>query len=142
MDAQPIEIDRLIADLKNTTQVQKGVELKNEPPTIFYSNKPAVLLMVENEPVLAPIEKLNVEFVVNTNWDLFYDKKKKDYYLLLTNGWMNAKDLAGPWAPTQTLPKDMNKLPSGQNFDDVKKMVPTACAIRYCSYNFLLQGPG
>ena len=94
---QPIALDRLMADLKSTKQVEKGVELKNDPPAIFYSSKPAVLLMVENEPVLAPIAKLNVEFVVNTNWDLFYDKKKKDYYLLLTNGWMTAKALTGPW---------------------------------------------
>jgi hypothetical protein len=123
-DPQPIALDRLMADLKSTTQAQKGVELKNDPPAIFYSGKPAVLLMVEKDPVLVPIEKLNVEFVVNTNWDLFYDKKKKDYYLLLNTGWMNAKDLNGPWAPIQTLPKDMSKLPAGQNFDDVKKMVP------------------
>src|ERR1700744_117071 len=123
-DPQPIALDRLMADIKSTQQQVKGVELKNDPPPIFYSNKPAVLLMVEDKPVLSPIGKLNVEFVVNTNWDLFQDKKKKDYYLLLTNGWMTTKDLNGPWTPTQALPKDMSKLPTGQNFDDVKKMVP------------------
>jgi hypothetical protein len=117
-------LDRLLADLKRTAQAQKGVDLKNDPPPIFYSIQPAILLMVENEPVLAPIEKLDVEFVVNTNWDLFYDKKKKDYYLLINNRWLNAKDLKGPWIAVQTLPKDMSKLPAGQNFDDVKKMVP------------------
>jgi hypothetical protein len=123
-DPEVISLDRLMADLKSTQQAQKGVQLNNDPPPIFYSSKPAVLLMVDKDPVLAPIEKLNVEFVVNTNWNLFFDKKKKDYYLLLTKGWMTAKDLAGPWTTTVALPKDMSKLPSGQNFDDVKQMVP------------------
>jgi hypothetical protein len=35
-----------------------------------------------------------------------------------------AQDLKGPWTPTIALPKDMAKLPAGQNFDDVKKTAP------------------
>ncbi|PWT72449.1 MAG: hypothetical protein C5B59_15740 [Bacteroidetes bacterium] len=124
MESQPISLDRIMADLQQDKKDEKGVQLKNDPPPIFYSNSPAILLMVEGDSVLAPIEKLDVEFVVNCNWDLFRDKKKKDYYLLTNNGWMTAKQLKGPWSPTQSLPKDMSKLPSGQNFDDVKKFVP------------------
>ncbi|HTQ26960.1 MAG TPA: hypothetical protein VMI35_02485, partial [Puia sp.] len=94
------------------------------PPPIFYSSNPAILLIVEGDSVLAPSEKLDMEFVVNSNWDLFYDKKKKNYYLLSNTGWLTAGMLKGPWKATQTLPRDMSKLPSGQNFDDVKKFVP------------------
>lgn len=123
-EGEPISLDRLTADLDKEKHADKGVPVKNDPPPIFYSSSPAILLMVEGDPVFAPIEKTNMQFVVNTNWDLFQDKKKKDYYLLFSTGWLTAKDLKGPWTQTMTLPKDMNKLPSGQNFDDVKKMVP------------------
>ena len=59
-----------------------------------------------------------------TNWDLFFDKPKGDYYLLNNNQWLTSKNLGGPWVITKTLPKDMKKLPAGQNFDDVKRFVP------------------
>ena len=58
------------------------------------------MLLVDGEPVLAPIEQLDMEFVVNTNWDLFYDKKTKNYYLLTDKTWLSAPALTGPWAVT------------------------------------------
>jgi len=121
---EPISVDRIMADLEHGKVTATAVAVKNEPPQIFYSTKSAVLLLVQGEPVLSPIEKTKLQFVVNTNWDLFFDKDKKNYYLLSDKTWMTAPDLKGPWAQTQTLPKDMAKLPAGQNFDDVKKMVP------------------
>jgi hypothetical protein len=120
----PIALDRLIADIDSSKKHVKGIPMKNDPPPIFYSSSPAIVLIVEGDSVLAPIEKLDVQYVVNTNWDLFFDKKKKDYYLLVGNIWAKSKLLKGPWAQTQTLPKEMDKLPAGQNFDDVKKMIP------------------
>ncbi len=121
---EPISLDRLTADLKEEQQVEQGVPVMTDPPPIFYSSSPAILLIVEGEPVFAPVQKTNLQFVVNTNWDLFQDKKKKNFYLLLSNGWLTAKALTGPWIPTQSLPEDFGKLPSGENFDEVKKMVP------------------
>jgi hypothetical protein len=98
--------------------------VKNDPPQIFYGASPAILLIVQGDPVLAPIAKTDLEFVVNTNWDLFFEKSKKDYFLLVNNAWLTARELKGPWTQTQTLPKDLTKLPAGQNFDEVKKFVP------------------
>ena len=72
----------------------------------------------------APIEKTEVEFIVNTNWDLFHDKKGKTYYLLVDKTWLSASALAGPWAVTGKLPDDLTKLPANQNWDDVKKAIP------------------
>jgi hypothetical protein len=82
------------------------------------------MLQVDGEPVVAPIEKLDVEFVVNTNWDLFQDKKTKTYYLLTDKTWLSSSALTGPWAATNKLPDDLSKLPANQNWDDVKKAIP------------------
>lgn len=120
----PISVDRIMADLSQTKTPSKGVAVKNDPPTIFYSTNPAVLLMVQGDPVLVPVEKTNLSYVVNTNWDLFFDKSGKNYYLLVENVWLTATDLKGRWTKTTSLPKEMSNLPAGQNFDEVKKMIP------------------
>ncbi|MBV7530801.1 hypothetical protein [Chitinophaga sp. sic0106] len=121
---QPIAVDRLLADLNGKKNDVKGAAVKNDPPQIFYSTRPAILLLMQGEPVLSPIAKTDLQFVVNTNWDLFYEKSKKEYYLMADKGWYLSKDVKGPYTLTRTLPKDMSKLPAGENFDEVKKMVP------------------
>src|ERR1700704_3906524 len=69
------------------------VQLNNDSPPVFYSSSPAILMIVDGDPVLSPIEKNDMEFVVNTNRGLFFDKKKKEYYLLVNNAWLTANDL-------------------------------------------------
>ncbi|MBP1221685.1 hypothetical protein [Flavobacterium sp. 1355] len=120
----PISLDRVMADMERNNTPAKGVAVKNDPPPIFYSANPSVLLIVQGEPVLVPVEKTGISYVVNTNWDLFFHKPSKNYYLLVENIWLTSKTLDGKWTKTSSLPKDLNSLPSGQNFDEVKKMIP------------------
>ncbi len=121
---EPISTDRLMADLEKGKTEGKPVEVKTDPPQIFYSTKPAILLIVDGKPVLAPVDKTKLQFVVNTNWNIIFDKSKKAYYLAHQKGWLTAKDVKGPWTPTQELPKDMEKLPADEMWADVKKLVP------------------
>ncbi|MGX5818932.1 hypothetical protein ACWKWU_12090 [Chitinophaga lutea] len=123
-DGEPISVDRLMADIQQHNKPPQSPALKNDPPPIFYSATPAILLMVEGKPVLVDIEHTHLQYVVNTNWDLFYDKQSKQYFLLTGSTWMNATELKGPWTATRSLPKDMGRLPADQHFDDVKKAVP------------------
>lgn len=118
-----ISVDRVMADLEGKKKVET-VQLKNDPPPIFFSESPAVLLIVPGEEVFSDVSKTKLQFLVNTNWDVFYDKSEKAYYLLAEDKWLRATTVQGPWTITATLPKDMSKLPAGENFDDVKKMVP------------------
>ena len=123
-EGEPISVERLIADLDHSKSATTPVAVKNDPPPIFYSPKPAILLVVDGKPVLGPIEKTDLQFVVNTNWDLFFEKSNKQYYLLADKVWLVAGELSGPWKPSQNLPKDMAKLPANENWTDVKKMIP------------------
>ena len=120
---EPISLDRLLSELDRSKSIGRPVAVNNDPPPIFYSAKPAILLVVDGKPVQAPIENTNLEFIVNTNWDLFFEKSKS-YYLLDQNNWLTAPALNGPWSRTQTLPKDMVKLPANENWTEVKKMIP------------------
>jgi hypothetical protein len=121
---EPVALDRLLAMMQTNRASAPTAAVKNDPPPIFYSATPAILLMVDGEPALVPVEKSGLDFVVNTNWDLFREKASKQYFLLGPSGWLTAKELKGPWTATTELPKDMANLPADQNFDDVKKMVP------------------
>jgi hypothetical protein len=121
---EPISVDRLLADLDRSNIAAQPVPVKNDPPEIFFSTSPALLLMVQGEPVLAPVEGTGLQYIVNTNWDLFFDKSEKQYYLLDREVWLKAAELKGPWKRTNALPKDMAKLPPNQNWDDVRKAVP------------------
>ncbi|MGB9433900.1 MAG: hypothetical protein WBQ89_16775 [Candidatus Acidiferrum sp.] len=116
-------LDRLVAYMPKPQSVQT-VALRNDPPFIFVSYTPAILLGVDGEPVLSDISKTNLKYVVNTTWPLFFDKSLSQYYLLVNNLWFSAGDLHGPWARVSKLSKEFSKLPDSGRFSDVKKMVP------------------
>jgi hypothetical protein len=75
-------LDRLVAYMPKPQSV-KTVALKNDPPFIFVSYAPAILLGVDGEPVLSEIRKTDLKFVVNTVWPSFFDKSNSQYYLLV-----------------------------------------------------------
>jgi uncharacterized membrane protein YgcG len=116
-------LDRLIAYMPKP-QSLNTVTLKNDPPYIFVSYTPAILLGVDGEPVLSDISKTDLKYVVNTQWPLFFDKTKSQYYLLVNNVWLSAGDLHGPWMRATKLSKAFDKLPDSGRFSDVKKMIP------------------
>jgi len=118
-----ISLERVVACVPKR-QTTKTVTLKNDPPFIFVSYSPAILLGVDGEPVLAEVPDTGLKFVVNTTWPLFFDKAKPQYYLLVQSTWLTAGDLHGPWAQAKKLPKDFSKIPDSGRFAEVKKAVP------------------
>ncbi len=68
-------LDRVLARLDKSQIMPKNVEgVKADPPAIFYSTSPAVLVNLDGDPVWSPIKKNDLRFAVNTNWDLFEHK--------------------------------------------------------------------
>jgi hypothetical protein len=105
-----------------------GVQVKSDPPTIFVSESPAVLLDLVPQPVRAPIRDTDLEYVVNTNWRLFFEKSSSIYYLLAGERWLQASKLQGPWSSTTILPKDMQKLPKEERWADLQGFIPPQAA--------------
>jgi len=97
--------------------------LSFEPPPIFYSSTPAILVMTDGEPILAPIDGTRLEFTVNTNWDLFR-YKEKEWYLRHGRRWLKTRDLKSSWKYDNSLPGDFKKLPDDGNWTEVKASVP------------------
>src|SRR5205085_12701457 len=92
------------------TQEAPAIDLKNDPPLIFTSNKPAILIHVDGEPVFGKIKDTQLEFIVNSNFPLFLDKPQNTYYLFTGERWLMTTDLKGNWSKATALPKDMSKL--------------------------------
>lgn len=112
-------------DFKVSGRTLPEPEFKFDPPRIFISTNPAALLIIDGEPVKVPIEKTSLEFVVNTNWDLFWDTKKSRWYVLNESSWQRSDFLVGAqWATTKKLPKDFNKIPETGNWEAVHEALP------------------
>jgi hypothetical protein len=101
-----------------------GVTLKNDPPIIFISYKPAILLDVDGAPVRAQVQNAKLEYVINTHWPLFFDPGSAMFYLLAGEQWLTAASLEGPWAAARELPTDMNLLAKQEEWKDLKKFIP------------------
>jgi hypothetical protein len=122
-----ISMFRLIASVpENKTASQ--VPLKNDPPQIFVSYRPAILLEVDGQPVRTPIENTKLEYVLNTQWRLFFDKSQPAYFLLVGQQWLRSNDLHGPWSAAAALSKEMAALPGQAHWEDLKDVIPPAAA--------------
>lgn len=122
--ALTISLDRLMASIEQTKVATQPVAVNTAPPPIFVATAPAAVLVVEGEPVRAEIDGAKLEFVVNTNWDLFIDQRSSDYFVLLDDVWMRSSALEGPWAPVAKLPSSFERLPREQHWDRALQNVP------------------
>jgi len=118
----PIALDRVIAAMDRSQLQQRKIEVNLEPPPIYYSSEPAILMIFLGDPKFKPVKNTELLFAVNTNWDLFLDTSSKYYYLLNGDSWLTTKDvLKGPWTSASRLPQSLYKLPDDKNWEDVKK---------------------
>ncbi len=100
-------------------------ELNLEPPRIVVSTEPLQLMFVNGEPVTAPIEETGLEFVVNTNWDVFRHVESGRWYVLNQGAWQANDDLAGGgWESVDDLPDGFGGLPDNDNWKDVRAALP------------------
>ena len=114
-----VALDRILAYLDGSGMQARQSAVLLDPPPILVSNQPAVLVIIDGEPISIDIEKTNLQKVVNTNWDLFHDKKENRYYLRDDLTWLSAKGLTEAWIPVTKLPKDFSKLPVNGQYNEL-----------------------
>ena len=120
-----IALDRILANLDKSQIVPKNVEgIKADPPSIFFSKTPAVIVNLDGEPIWSPIMGNDLTYAVNTNWDLFQHEPTKTYYLRNNDTWLKTADVKGTWSAAGTLPESFKKLPAEDNWKDVKANLP------------------
>jgi len=101
-----------------------GMQLNNDPPKIFVGYRPSILLSVNGEPVLSVVPNTNLQFVVNTQWPLFFDQGSSTYYLAVGQQWLTANKLDGQWSATKQLPAEMSKVPQDKEWSALKTFIP------------------
>ena len=124
-DRPEVALDRILTALDTSSLIPKNVEgIKAEPPTVFFSTTPAILVNVDADPIWSPIPNNDLKYAVNTNWDLFQHEGLRTYFLRHEQTWLKAADIKGPWTPAGQLPASFSKLPADANFKDVKAALP------------------
>ena len=120
-----IALDRVLAAVDTSQIHPRNVDgVKSDPPRIFYSQRPAVLVNIDGQAIWSPIEGNDLRFAVNTNWDLFEHEPSKTYYLRVDRAWMKASSVDGPWTPATKLPDSFSKLPSNDNWKGARASLP------------------
>ncbi|GAB5374798.1 MAG: hypothetical protein AcusKO_12600 [Acuticoccus sp.] len=94
-------------------------------PKVFYSDKPAELIIFDGPMKREPVTGTNLEWVSNTETDLFFDTANNTWYVLLSGRWFSAASLDGPWTfATPDLPDDFRKIPADTPYYSVRYSVP------------------
>ena len=104
-----ISLDRLEAMVEADNEVIKGVDVKNDPPKVIISTKPAVLVLIDGLPQLRDVPGVKLQRVINTRSIILFETDKKLYYLRVQDWWLQSKELEGPWQYAKKLPDDMKK---------------------------------
>jgi hypothetical protein len=106
-DVARISLDRVQAEL-TITEAQSNAAapqaVKNDPPRVIFSEKPAILVVVDGKPVLRQVEGSSLLRVVNTWALIFVDKGSGKHYLRAIGRWFEAATLEGPWGATKQAP--------------------------------------
>jgi hypothetical protein len=104
-----VSLDRLMSATEADGQPIKQVEVKNDPPTFIFTTKPAVLVLIDGPAQMRQIEGTELQRVINTKAILLFENDKKQYYLRVSDWWLQAQNLEGPWTYAKKLPDDMKK---------------------------------
>ncbi|MBJ3775461.1 hypothetical protein JCR33_07170 [Acuticoccus sp. 2012] len=123
----PITIseERITASLAEQKRMTDVKGLNTAPPPIFHSTTPALLVQTNGPVTMGPVENVDdLQFVINTNWDIFQTTGDKTYYLRDDSSWLSASALDGDWSAVDTLPDVFSKLPDSDNWKDAKAAVP------------------
>jgi hypothetical protein len=122
-----IALDRVLAYVdKSTISPKNAIGLKSDPPKIYLSQTPAILINFDGEPIWSPIKGNELKFAVNTNWDVFQHTPTGLYYLRNDTSWLMSTQLTGAWSRAGKLPDSFNKLPEDENWKDVRANLPGA----------------
>ncbi|WP_192878389.1 hypothetical protein [Limnobaculum parvum] len=105
-----VNLDQVEASLaiNQAENQQVGIAVDNKPPQVIFSLTPALLVLVDGEPVTKPTSIENINRVINTR-SLLLEKDSR-WYLYFANHWMSAAKLDGNWEPLTTIPDGFEKV--------------------------------
>jgi hypothetical protein len=122
----PVEVslDRVLANLEREDVVIRQVEVANDPPPLFVSRRPAVLLILDGEAIFEPVPGTDLQVAVNTSSYLFKNARYEEYYLAYGRSWLTSGSINGPWRAANNLPDAFSRMPSGLKWQGIRSRIP------------------
>lgn len=108
-----IALDRLETALVAAESADSRIHalpVNNDPPHVFFSTKPAQLVLIDGPVKFRDIGGTNLRLVLNSKSTIIVDDEKGKRYLSVMDGWMEAPDLEGPWTYAAKIPDDMMEI--------------------------------
>ena len=135
LDAQWSPVKKLPRDMSKVPQDKQWSALKKiipppaksggVTPAVFYSDKPAEVILFDGQPVYAQIPDTQLTYATNTNSVVFVFTPTQQFYYLTAGRWFRANDLEGPWTyATPDLPPDFAKIPPSSPASAILASVP------------------
>lgn len=121
-----IGLEMIVACTPKPETTANDLSVNNNPPLIFISTSPAILLQLEGKPQLyaAAGENSTLQLLINANWPVFYSTSNKEYYLFDEMEWQKTEELSGNWQFTAELPDELNVLANDTTFSNLKDAFP------------------
>ncbi|MCX6144116.1 MAG: hypothetical protein NTZ35_12955 [Ignavibacteriales bacterium] len=99
-------LDLLLESLETAQKERETArELEVTPPKIIVMNHPAVLLLIDGQPVLTDVEGTSLKRVTNTPFFLVQVPSSGRFYLRGGAIWFSARNITGPWRKADNPPK-------------------------------------
>jgi len=122
LEERVIGLERVLASVDPGSVKPLNVDgVKADPPAVFYSTKPAVLVNLDGDPIWNSIGDTGLRFAVNANQDLFEHMPSSSYYLRIDTAWVKATSIEGPWRPAGKLPDSFSRLPDDDTWKEARK---------------------
>jgi hypothetical protein len=94
-------------------------------PQVFYSNRPAEIILFDGNPIYAKIPGTQLVYSTNTASYLFLYTTTNQFYYLTGGRWFQANSLRGPWIfATPNLPADFARIPPNSPASVILSSVP------------------
>jgi hypothetical protein len=108
---EAIALDRLLADMAMAQAADEnpGYQLNNDPPRILFGTRSSILILIDGNPEVRPVENTRLQRVINTRVLILQDQRTGKFFLHLMDGWMESGAATGPWVIARNTPDDLDK---------------------------------
>jgi len=122
--SRTVPLDLVLEYLPRDMPITSATGLNTNPPRIFASTEPALLLSTEAEPMFVPVGVDDLQFVINTNWDVLRVGDEGALFFCYDNSWLTASQFDGSWVWAESLPESFQNIPDDPNWSNVKHCLP------------------
>jgi hypothetical protein len=110
-----LSLDNVLASLDMHAEEKKlSKDLDNNPPKIYYANKPSILVTIDGQPKIQRNNSWGVDVVVNSPFTIV-KYNDGNYYLYGAKHWYMAPSATGPYSYTDNVPPAFGQIESAVN---------------------------